>query len=182
MFIADEIQPGLCRTGKMLTCDHENVRPDILILGKALSGGTVPVSAVLADDEIMLTIKPGEHGSTYGVNTLACQVAIAALEVLKEENMAENAEKMGELFREELGKINSPYISGIRGKGLLNAISIKHSDADAAWKLCIELKENGLLAKPTHGDKIRFSPPLMITADAINHCARLIEKSLSVLD
>ncbi len=182
LFIADEIQTGLCRTGKMLTCDHENVRPDILILGKALSGGTIPVSAVLADDEIMLTIKPGEHGSTYGGNPLACKVAIAALEILKEEKMAENAEKMGELFREELGKINSPYISDIRGKGLLNAISIKHTDDDAAWKLCIELKENGLLAKPTHGDKIRFSPPLIITKDEVKDCAAIIKKSLSVLD
>lgn len=182
LFIADEIQTGLCRTGKMLACDHENVRPDILILGKALSGGTIPVSAVLADNEIMLTLKPGEHGSTYGGNPLGCKVAIASLEVLKEENMAENAEKMGRLFREELGKINSSYISDIRGKGLLNAISIKHSDDDAAWKLCIELKENGLLAKPTHGDKIRFSPPLIITEDAVRDCAGIIEKSLLVLD
>ncbi|MDQ6762836.1 MAG: ornithine--oxo-acid transaminase [Bacteroidota bacterium] len=182
LFIADEIQTGLCRTGKMLTCDHENVRPDILILGKALSGGTIPVSVVLADNEIMLTIKPGEHGSTYGGNPLACKVAIAALEVLKEEKMAENAEKMGELLREELANINSPYISDIRGKGLLNAISIKHADDDAAWKLCIELKENGLLAKPTHGDRIRFSPPLIITREEVKDCVEIIKKSLCVLD
>nr|MBA3675035.1 ornithine--oxo-acid transaminase [Chitinophagaceae bacterium] len=163
LFIADEIQTGLCRTGRMLCCDHENVRPDILILGKALSGGTLPVSAVLADDEIMLTIKPGEHGSTYGGNPLACKVAITALQVLKEEDLAENSEALGKIFREELQKIDSSHISNIRGKGLFNAIEIKHSDKDAAWKLCMELKENGLLAKPTHGDKIRFSPPLIIT-------------------
>ena len=134
--------------------------PDILILGKALSGGTLPVSAVLANDEIMLTIKPGEHGSTYGGNPLACKVAIASLEVLKEERLAENAHAMGEYFRQELIKLNSHYIKEVRGKGLLNAIEIKHDDEDAAWKLCIALKENGLLAKPTHGDKIRFAPPL----------------------
>ena len=145
LFIADEIQTGLARTGKMLACDFENVRPDILILGKALSGGTLPVSAVLADDEIMLTIKPGEHGSTYGGNPLACAVAIESLKVLKEENMADNAEKMGVLLRDELQKLNSPYISIIRGKGLLNAIVINHANKDAAWELCLNLKENGLL-------------------------------------
>ena len=163
LFIADEIQTGLSRTGRMLCCDYENVRPDILILGKALSGGTLPVSAVLADDEIMLTIKPGEHGSTYGGNPLACKVSMTALEVLKEEHLSENAEAMGEFFREELRKIKSPHIREVRGKGLLNAIIIENPDKDAAWKLCIELKENGLLAKPTHGDKIRFAPPLLIT-------------------
>ena len=168
LFIADEIQTGLCRTGRMLCCDHEDVRPDILILGKALSGGVLPVSAVLADDEIMLTIKPGEHGSTYGGNPLACKVAITALEVLKEENLAENAEVLGQFLREELEKINSPYIKEVRGKGLLNAIVIQHNDEDAAWKLCMELKENGLLAKPTHGDKIRFAPPLIITKARID--------------
>ena len=182
LFIGDEIQTGLSRTGRMLCCDHENVRPDILILGKALSGGTLPVSAVLADDEIMLTIKPGEHGSTYGGNPLACRVAMTALEVLKEENLSENAEAMGKFFREEMRKINSSYIKEIRGKGLLNAIVINHSDLDAAWKLCVELKENGLLAKPTHGDKIRFAPPLVITKEEISECIKIIEKSLEVLN
>lgn len=182
LFIADEIQTGLCRTGKMLACDHELVRPDILILGKALSGGMIPVSAVLADNEIMLTINPGEHGSTYGGNPLACKVAIAALEVLKEEKMADNSEKMGKLLREELSNINSPHISEVRGKGLLNAITIQHADDNAAWTLCIALKENGLLAKPTHGDKIRFSPPLIITSEEVKECAAIIKKSLSVLD
>ena len=182
LFIGDEIQTGLCRTGRMLCCDHENVRPDILILGKALSGGTLPVSAVLADDEIMLTIKPGEHGSTYGGNPLACKVAMTALEVLKEENLAENAETIGKFFREELIQINSPHIKEVRGKGLLNAIVINHSHEDAAWKLCMELKENGLLAKPTHGDKIRFAPPLIISKEEINECLKIIEKSLKVLD
>lgn len=181
LFIGDEIQTGLCRTGKMLACDHENVRPDILILGKALSGGTIPVSAVLADDEIMMTIKPGEHGSTYGGNPLACAVAIASLKVLKDENLAERADKMGQLLRDELTALNSPYISLIRGKGLLNAIVIKHPNPDAAWELCMEMKENGLLAKPTHGDKIRFAPPLVITEEQIHECAGIIKKSLKVL-
>jgi len=181
LFIADEIQTGLCRTGKMLCCDHEEVRPDILILGKALSGGTMPVSAVLADDEIMLTIKPGEHGSTYGGNPLACKVAMTALEVLKEENLAENAETLGKIFREELQKINSPHILKIRGKGLLNAIVIDHEDKDAAWRLCLELKEKGLLAKQTHGDIIRFAPPLIITKQQISECIEIIKKSLKVL-
>ncbi|MEO5782780.1 MAG: ornithine--oxo-acid transaminase, partial [Ginsengibacter sp.] len=170
LFIADEIQTGLCRTGKMLCCDHDNVRPDILVLGKALSGGTLPVSAVLADDEIMLTIQHGEHGSTYGGNPLACKVAITALTVLQEEKMADNAEEMGNIFRKELQKINSPYIAAIRGKGLFNAIEIKHDDKDAAWKLCLELKDNGLLAKPTHGDKIRFAPPLVIDKNQLLEC------------
>ena len=181
LFIADEIQTGLCRTGKMLACDHEDVRPDILILGKALSGGVLPVSAVLADDPIMLTIKPGEHGSTYGGNPLACKVAIAALEVLKSEYMAENAELMGKLFREQLNKLSSPFIKLVRGKGLLNAIVIKHADKQAAWKLCLELKKNGLLAKPTHGDKIRLAPPLVITEDQINESIGIIEKSMQIL-
>ena len=181
LFIADEIQTGLCRTGKMLCCDHEEVRPDILILGKALSGGTMPVSAVLADEEIMLTIKPGEHGSTYGGNPLACKVAMTALEVLKEENLAENAETLGKIFREELQKINSPHILKIRGKGLLNAIVIDHEDKDAAWRLCLELKEKGLLAKQTHGDIIRFAPPLIITKQQISECIEIIKKSLKVL-
>ena len=178
LFIADEIQTGLCRTGKMLACDHENVRPDILILGKALSGGVLPVSAVLCDDEIMMNIKPGEHGSTYGGNPLACAVAIAALQVLKDENMAENATTMGKVLRSELAKLNSPLISLIRGKGLLNAIVINHKNPEAAWDICLELKNNGLLAKPTHGDKIRFAPPLTITKDQIVECVGIIDKSL----
>jgi ornithine--oxo-acid transaminase len=181
LFIADEIQTGLARTGKMLACDHENVHPDILILGKALSGGTLPVSAVLADDNIMLNIKPGEHGSTYGGNPLACAVAIESLKILKEENMAANAAKMGVLFRNELQKLNSPHISVIRGKGLLNAIVINHSNKDAAWELCLHLKENGLLAKPTHGDKIRFAPPLIITEKQILECIDIIDESLKEL-
>jgi ornithine--oxo-acid transaminase len=182
LFIGDEIQTGLCRTGRMLCLDHENVRPDILILGKALSGGTIPVSAVLADDQIMLTIKPGEHGSTYGGNPLASKVAITALEVLKDENLAENAEALGSYFREELVKINSVFIKEVRGKGLLNAVLINHKDPDAAWKLCLELKKNGLLAKPTHGDKIRFAPPLCISKEAISNCIKIIKKSLKVLN
>ena len=182
LFIGDEIQTGLCRAGKLLACDYENVRPDILLLGKALSGGMMPVSAVLADDEIMLTIKPGEHGSTYGGNPLACKVAITSLEVLKNEKMAENAAAMGELFRKELRSLQSPYISIVRGKGLLNAVVINHADKDAAWELCLQLKENGLLAKPTHGDKIRFAPPLTITREQILDCISLIKKSLSVLN
>jgi len=182
LFIADEIQSGLARTGKMLYCDYENVRPDILILGKALSGGVLPISAVLADDEIMLTIKPGEHGSTYGGNPLACKVAVAALEVLKAEGMAENAQRMGQLLREGIEALKSPHIALVRGKGLLNAIVIRHANPDAAWELCLALKENGLLAKPTHGDKIRFAPPLVITEDQINECVSIIGRSLSALD
>jgi len=182
LFIGDEIQTGLARTGKMLACDHENVRPDILILGKALSGGTIPVSAVLTDNEIMMTIKPGEHGSTYGGNPLACAVAMESLKVLKEENMIDNAEAMGMLLRDQLQKLNSPFISSIRGKGLLNAIVIDHSNKDAAWELCLELKENGLLAKPTHGDKIRFAPPLIITEKQVLECVDIIADSLKVLE
>ncbi|MEP6512995.1 MAG: ornithine--oxo-acid transaminase [Parafilimonas sp.] len=180
LFIADEIQTGLARTGKMLCCEYENVRPDMLLLGKALSGGTIPVSAVLADDEIMMNIKPGEHGSTYGGNPLGCAVAIEALKVLKEENMAENAAAMGEILRSELFKINSPLIATVRGKGLLNAIVINHTNPDAAWELCLELKENGLLAKPTHGDKIRLSPPLTINKKQIMECVDIIESSLKI--
>ena len=182
LFIADEIQTGLARTGKLLACDHEDVRPDILLLGKALSGGMMPVSAVLADDEIMLTIKPGEHGSTYGGNPLACKITMTALNVLKEEDMMKNAALMGELLRKELKNINSKHLSVIRGKGLLNAIIIQHHHTDAAWELCLQLKENGLLAKPTHGDKIRFAPPLIITKEQIMESVAIIEKSLSVLD
>jgi ornithine--oxo-acid transaminase len=182
LFIADEIQTGLSRTGEMLACDHEGVRPDILILGKALSGGMMPVSAVLADDEIMLTIKPGEHGSTYGGNPLACKTAIVALEVLREENMAHNAAKMGEVLRSGLKALQSRHIQTIRGKGLLNAIVIQHANKEAAWDLCLELKENGLLAKPTHGDKIRFAPPLVITKQQVEECVGIIGKSLEMLN
>jgi ornithine--oxo-acid transaminase len=181
LFIGDEIQTGLGRTGKMLACDHEQVRPDILILGKALSGGVLPVSAVLADDEVMLTIKPGEHGSTYGGNPLACAVAITALTVLKEERMTENAAVMGEYFRNGLESFQSPFVETVRGKGLLNAIVIHQTHPDAAWDLCMELKENGLLAKPTHGNKIRFAPPLTITKAQMDECLEIIEDSLAIL-
>jgi ornithine--oxo-acid transaminase len=181
LFIADEIQTGLCRTGKMLACDHEGVRPDILILGKALSGGVLPVSAVLADDAIMLTIRPGEHGSTYGGNPLACKVAMAALAVLKDEKMSENAAALGEFFRTELKALHSPHISEIRGKGLLNAVVIKHDHPDAAWELCLSLKELGLLAKPTHGDKIRLAPPLVITQTQLRECVKIIGAALREL-
>ena len=181
LFIGDEIQTGLGRTGRMLACDHEEVRPDILILGKALSGGVLPVSAVLADNEIMLTIRPGEHGSTYGGNPLACRVAMEALQVLKDERLAANAQELGELFRQELRALQSPYIRQVRGKGLLNAIVIGHPRADAAWELCLALKDNGLLAKPTHGDKIRFAPPLVITKAEIEESVEIIKDSLAVL-
>jgi ornithine--oxo-acid transaminase len=182
LFIADEIQTGLCRTGKMLACDHEEVRPDILILGKALSGGLLPVSAVLADNEIMLVIRPGEHGSTYGGNPLACKVAMASLEVLREENLAERAEELGRYFREQVEALQSPYIKKVRGKGLLNAIVIEHADKEAASNLCLELKEKGLLAKPTHGDKIRLAPPLVITKEQVDECIGILHASLTVLD
>lgn len=182
LFIADEVQTGLSRTGKLLACDHEGVRPDIVILGKALSGGTMPVSAVLADDEIMLNIKPGEHGSTYGGNPLACMVAIASLEVLREEKMAENAEAMGQLFREGLQSLHNRHISLVRGRGLLNAIIIDHPDKDAAWTLCLALKQNGLLAKPTHGDKIRLAPPLVINHEQIKEAITIIDMSLKSLN
>jgi len=181
LFIADEIQTGLARTGTLLACDHENVRPDILILGKALSGGTIPVAAVLADDMIMLQIKPGEHGSTYGGNPLACAVAMKALEVIKTEKMVENSFKMGAILRAELAKLNSPFIASIRGRGLLNAIVIKHENPEAAWDLCLYLKELGILAKPTHGDKIRFAPPLIITEAQIKEAVQLIGKGLEQL-
>jgi len=178
LFIADEIQTGLARTGKMLACDHENVRPDILILGKALSGGTLPISAILADDIVMLQIKPGEHGSTYGGNPLACAVAMKALEVLKSEKMAENAEAMGTLLRSELEKLHSPFIKLVRGKGLLNAIVINHPDPEVSWELCLHLKDLGLLAKPTHGDKIRFAPPLIINEAQIKEAVGIIAEAL----
>jgi ornithine--oxo-acid transaminase len=183
LFIADEIQTGIARTGKMLACDHPSVKPDILLLGKALSGGVLPVSAVLANDAIMLTIKPGEHGSTFGGNPLACAVAQAALEVVVEENLAENAEKMGSLFRQGLRDIatRNPLIEIVRGKGLLNAIVIKSDEASSlAWDICLKFKENGLLAKPTHGNKIRLAPPLVITESQIQKSLEIIEKSLAV--
>lgn len=182
LMIADEIQTGLCRTGKMMACDHENIKPDLLLLGKALSGGTMPISAVLANDEVMLTIKPGEHGSTFGGNPLASVVAMASLKVLVEENMADNAEKMGRLFREKLHQLQSPFIREIRGKGLMNAIEIKHTNPEAAWKLCETFMQNGLLAKPTHGDKIRLTPPLVIHADQISEAIGIIQQSLPVLE
>jgi ornithine--oxo-acid transaminase len=182
LFIADEIQTGIARTGKLLACNYEEVRPDILILGKAISGGVLPVSAVLADDEIMLTIKPGEHGSTFGGNPLGCAVAMAALSVVKDENLAENAVIMGELFRAGLRKLQSKYpgvISLIRGRGLLNAVEIKaQEDGRTAWDLCVALKDNGLLAKPTHGHIIRFAPPLVITAEQMNESLQIIENTL----
>lgn len=178
LFIADEIQTGLARTGKILACDHENVQPDILVLGKALSGGFYPVSAVLANDEVMLCIKPGQHGSTYGGNPMAASLAIRSLQILKEENLSENAHKMGEILREGLKKINSPLLRTVRGKGLLNAIEINEIDGIDAWKVCMELKENGLLAKPTHGDKIRFAPPLVINEEQILDCINIIKKVL----
>lgn len=178
LFIADEIQTGLARTGKMLACDHEHVRPDILILGKALSGGTLPISAILADDTIMMQIKPGEHGSTYGGNPLACAVAMKALEVLKTEKMAENAAAMGNILRSELEKLQSPLIKLVRGKGLLNAIVINHPDPEVSWELCLHLKDLGLLAKPTHGDKIRFAPPLVINEVQIKEAVGIIAEAL----
>ncbi len=178
LFIADEVQTGLARTGKMLACDHENVKPDILVLGKALSGGTLPVSAVLASNEIMMTIKPGEHGSTYGGNPLACAVAMEALKVLKDEKLAENAEKLGIIFREEMNKLKAEtdLITTVRGRGLFNAIVIKERDGKTAWEVCLKFAEAGLLAKPTHGDIIRFAPPLVITKEQLMECVAIIRK------
>ncbi|WP_344823533.1 ornithine--oxo-acid transaminase [Rurimicrobium arvi] len=183
LFIADEIQTGLGRTGKMLACEHEAVRPDMIILGKALSGGTMPVSAVLADDEIMMTIKPGEHGSTYGGNPLACAVAVESLKVLQEEGMCENAAVQGDYFRSCLLNLSSPHIKIVRGKGLFTAVVVNtdSGNKDAAYTLCMEMMGNGLLAKPTHGDKIRFAPPLVITKDQIDECVAIIAKSLNAL-
>lgn len=182
LFIADEIQTGLCRTGKMLACDHEEVKPDIVLLGKALSGGMLPVSAVLADDEIMLAIKPGEHGSTYGGNPLASVTAMAALQVLQNENLAENAEALGIYFRQELENSASPLIQTVRGKGLLNAIEINSTDENMAWNICLALKERGLLAKPTHGDKIRFAPPLVITKEQLQESLVIIQQTLQLFE
>lgn len=177
LFIADEVQTGLARTGKMLACDWEEVRPDILILGKALSGGTLPVSAVLTDNPVMMTIKPGEHGSTYGGNPLACKVAMAALQVIKDENLVYNSFYLGKYFRSELAKIKSPLIKQIRGKGLLNAIVLDTDDEHAGWNLCLKFAENGLLAKPTHHYIIRLAPPLVITKEQIDECIAIIAKT-----
>jgi ornithine--oxo-acid transaminase len=180
LFIADEVQTGIARTGKRLACDHEGFQPDILILGKALSGGTYPVSAVFCRDEIMLTIKPGEHGSTYGGNPLACAVTMAALKVVQDENLAENAEEMGQLFRKRMTDLiakRPDLITKVRGKGLLNAIEVNTDEnSDLAWNICVEFKNNGLLAKPTHGNKIRFAPPLVITETQMNEACDIIEK------
>lgn len=182
LFIADEIQTGIARTGKMLAVDHENVKPDILILGKALSGGVLPVSAVLANDEIMMCIRPGEHGSTFGGNPLACKVAIAALQVVKDEELEANAERLGAIFRSELNKFiqTSSLVDLVRGKGLLNAIIINDSpESKTAWNICLKLAENGLLAKPTHGNIIRFAPPLVMTEDQLLDCLTIIKTTIS---
>jgi ornithine--oxo-acid transaminase len=179
LFIADEVQTGIARTGKLLACDHEDVRPDVLILGKALSGGVIPISAVLADDDIMLVIKPGEHGSTFGGNPLAAKVATAAMEVVKDENLAEKAEELGKIFRKELEDFNSPMIELVRGKGLLNAIVIKPANGKEAWDVCVKMAENGLLAKPTHQHIIRFAPPLVITEDELHQAIVIIKKSIT---
>ena len=179
LFIADEIQTGIGRTGKLLACDYEEVHPDILILGKALSGGVTPVSAVLADDDIMLTIAPGEHGSTYGGNPLAARMAIAALEVVRDEHLSENAYQMGELFRREIEKIKNPMIRSVRGKGLLNAVVTEPRDGKTAWDLCLALKENGLIAKPTHDHIIRFTPPLVITREQMMEAIGIIRDTLA---
>ena len=178
LFIADEVQTGIARTGKMLACDYENVKADILILGKAMSGGVYPVSAVLANDPIMLCIKPGEHGSTYGGNPIACKVAMAALEVVKDEKLADNAAYLGEVLRAELKSITHEMLTTVRGKGLLNAIIIKPKNGKDAWDVCLKLADNGLLAKPTHGDIIRFAPPLVITEEQIYECADIIKETL----
>ena len=178
LFIADEVQTGIARTGKMLACDYEDARPDLLILGKAISGGVFPVSAVLADDEIMLCIQPGEHGSTFGGNPLACKVAQAALEVVIDENLAENAYRLGKIFRSELRAFDNDMITLVRGRGLLNAIVIKPKDGKEAWDVCLKLRDNGLLAKPTHGDIIRFAPPLVITEEQLMDCIAIIKKTI----
>ncbi|MDR1181453.1 MAG: ornithine--oxo-acid transaminase [Bacteroidales bacterium] len=178
LFIADEVQTGIARTGKMLACDHENVKPDVLILGKALSGGVLPVSAVLANDDIMLCIKPGEHGSTFGGFPLACKVAIAALEVVKEERLMEKADHLGIIFRKYMKDIKSDMISLVRGKGLLNAIIIKPKNGKEAWDVCLKMKELGVLAKPTHGDIIRFAPPLVITEEQLLDACKRIEQAI----
>ena len=182
LFIADEVQTGIARTGRKLCCDHEGIRPDIVILGKAISGGVLPVSAVLADDEIMLTIRPGQHGSTFGGFPLACKVATAALEVVEEERLTEKAEHLGQIFREEIRKIESPFIKQVRGKGLLNAVVIEPYNGKEAWDVCIKMAENGLLAKPTHHHIIRFAPPLVITEEELKEAIRIIRDSLGSLN
>jgi len=182
LFIADEVQTGIARTGKLIACHHENVQPDILILGKALSGGMYPVSAVLADNEIMNVIKPGQHGSTFGGNPIACAVAVAALDVVEEEKLSERAEELGKLFRSEIEKLitKTDLITKVRGKGLLNAILINDTpDSSTAWNICVQLKENGLLAKPTHGNIIRLAPPLVITEEQLLDCVKIIEKTIT---
>ena len=179
LFIADEIQTGIGRTGKLLACDYENIHPDILILGKALSGGVTPVSAVLANDEIMLTIAPGEHGSTYGGNPLAAAVGIAALEVVRDEKLSENAYAMGELFRNEMERIDNPMVKKVRGKGLLNAVVTEPHGGKVAWDICLALKENGLIAKPTHDHIIRFTPPLIITRDQMMEAVGIIRETFA---
>ncbi len=179
LFVADEVQTGIARTGKLLAVDHEGVRPDVLILGKAISGGVVPVSAVLADDAIMLCIRPGEHGSTFGGNPIACEVAMAALEVVKNENLAENAELMGRIFREELSTVKSDMIELVRGKGLLNAVVIKPKNGKTAWDVCLRLRDNGMLAKPTHGHIIRFAPPLTINETQLREAIEIIKKTMA---
>jgi ornithine--oxo-acid transaminase len=181
LFIADEVQTGIGRTGKLLACEHEGVRPDILILGKALSGGVFPVSAVLCDDEIMLTIRPGEHGSTFGGNPLACAVAMAALEVVRDEDLAGRAEALGKVFRSRMQRLvdESALLDSVRGKGLLNALVINDTpESDTAWQICLQLANNGLLAKPTHGNIIRFAPPLVISEDQLNACCTIIEETV----
>ncbi|MDD2328531.1 MAG: ornithine--oxo-acid transaminase [bacterium] len=182
LFIADEVQTGIARTGRLLCCDHEGVRPDIVILGKAISGGVLPVSSVLADDEVMLTIHPGEHGSTFGGFPLACRVATAALEVVKEERLSERAEELGSIFRKEMGHIRSPFVRQIRGKGLLNAVVIDPHEGKEAWDLCLKMAENGLLAKPTHGHIIRFAPPLVITEEELREAVAIIRDSIKSLE
>ena len=182
LFIADEVQTGIGRTGKLLACDHEGVRPDILILGKALSGGILPVSAVLADDDIMLTIKPGEHGSTFGGNPLACKVAIAALEVIKDENLAGNSEFLGKIFREEMNSIKSDMIELVRGKGLLNAVVVRPKNNKTAWDVCLAMKEMGLIAKPTHEHIIRFAPPLVINETQLREAIGLIKEAFKLFE
>ena len=182
LFIADEVQTGIARTGKMLCCDHEGIRPNIVVLGKAISAGVLPVSAVLADDEIMLTIKPGEHGSTFGGFPLACRIAVAALEVVKEEKLVEKAEYLGKIFREEMANFKSPFIELVRGKGLLNAIVIKPHNGKEAWDVCVKMAENGLLAKPTHKHIIRFAPPLVITEPQLLMAIEIIKNSIKSLE
>ena len=178
LFMADEVQTGIARTGRMLACDHEGVRPDVLILGKAISGGLMPVSCVLADDEIMLTIKPGEHGSTYGGNPIAAKVSMAALQVIKDEKLEENAERLGKIFRERMKAIKSDMVELVRGKGLLNAVVITPKNGKTAWDVCLKLRDNGLLAKPTHEHIIRFAPPLVINEEQLIEAIGIIEKTL----